>query len=148
MKRKFLFAVIAALGLASGAEARDYFGVRFGFPELGVQLGSTDLISRNLGGRLTVDFGYYVNGVVLGGDILYTLVLPTPGSSFDLDVYFGGGVGFGFSNGSRLGWNVHGVLGLDFLVTRDLAIFAEVRPLGYADYGYYYGGSLGLNFRL
>ena len=148
MKRAFLVAALAALSLAPTAQARDYFGVRFGFPELGVQLGSTDLISRNLGGRLTVDFGYRNSSVILGGDILYTLVIPTPGSSFDLDVYFGGGVGFGFAGGNSFGYNVHGVLGLDFLLTRDFAIFAELRPVGFSEAGYYYGGSLGLNFRL
>ncbi len=140
-----LFALYSVAG--SAAQARDYFGVRLGFPGLGLQFGSTNLITRNLGGRLTVDFVYYRNGAVVGGDILYSLNFNPSRSSFDFSVYFGGGVGVGFAN-SAFDYDLHGVIGLEFLPIRDLGLFVEVRPLGFTTGGYYFGGAVGLNFGL
>jgi hypothetical protein len=149
--KKLLIILVSSLSFMtlSQAEARNYFGIRFGFPELGVQIGSTTVFGRNVGGRLTADFGYYSNAVLIGGDILYYLTIPTPGASFDLDFYVGGGLGVGFTtNNSGLGYNIHFVLGLELLFTRDLSLFFEARPFGYGNFGYYYGGALGLNFRI
>lgn len=156
MKRNFrrntLIALTAALSLAPVADARDYFGIRFGFPEVGLSLGSTTLISRNLGGRLTVDFGYYSNVAILGGDILYTLPIDPPGRGLSLELYFGGGLGFGL--GRYTGFdNIHGVVGANIQFNRDLGVFIEARPFGYGPNGYgpsgyYYGAGIGLNFTL
>jgi hypothetical protein len=140
-------AITAALSLAPVADARDYFGIRFGFPEVGLSLGSTTLISRNLGGRLTVDFGYYSNAAILGGDILYTLPLDPPGRGLSFELYFGGGLGFAL--GRYTGFdNVHGVIGANVQVNRDFGVFIEGRPFGYGPSGYYYGAGIGLNFTL
>jgi hypothetical protein len=148
MNNRFRVLILTALlALGSSAQARDYFGVRFGFPELGLQIGSTTAFSRNLGGRLTVDFGYRNNSFLVGGDVLYTIVIPTPNTSLDLEVYLGGGLGLGFAP-SAVDYNLHFVLGLEFLLTRQIGVFIEGRPVGYGSLGYYYGGSLGLNFRL
>jgi hypothetical protein len=149
--KKVLLILVSSLSLMgfTGAEARDYFGIRFGFPELGVQLGSTSVFGRNVGGRLTADFGYSNSSVLVGGDILYYIVIPTPGVSFDLDFYVGGGLGVGFgTNGGAFGYNAHFVLGVDFLFTRSLGLFLEARPFGFGSYGYYYGGAFGFNFTL
>ena len=156
MKRHFsrnaLIAITAALSLAPVADARDYFGIRFGFPEVGLSLGSTTLISRNLGGRLTVDFGYYSNVAILGGDILYTVPIDPPGRGLSLELYFGGGLGFGL--GRYTGFdNIHGVVGANIQFNRDLGVFIEARPFGYGPNGYgpsgyYYGAGIGLNFTL
>ena len=144
-------ALIAAMSLAPIADARDFFGVRFGFPEIGLQLGSTTLISRNLGGRLTVDFGYSSNAAILGGDILYTLPIDLPGRGLNLELYFGGGLGFALGRYSGFD-NVHGVIGANLQLNRDIGIFIEGRPFGYgydSGYGrYYYGGGIGLNFTI
>ncbi|NJK44289.1 MAG: hypothetical protein HC933_08400 [Pleurocapsa sp. SU_196_0] len=104
--KKLLIILVSSLSFMtlSQAEARNFFGIRFGFPELGVQIGSTTVFGRNVGGRLTADFGYYSNAVLIGGDILYYLTIPTPGASFDLDFYVGGGLGVGFTtNNNGLG---------------------------------------------
>jgi hypothetical protein len=149
--KKVLLILVSSLSLMtlSSADARSFFGIRFGFPELGVQFGSTNVFGRNVGGRLTADFGYYNNAILVGGDILYYLTIPTPGVSFDLDFYVGGGLGVGFlTNNNGVGYNIHFVLGLEFLFTRDLSLFFEARPVGYGNFGYYYGGALGVNFRL
>jgi hypothetical protein len=150
MKRVLLILISSVSLMAlSGAEARNFFGVRFGFPELGVQIGSTTAFGRNVGGRLTADFGYYNNSILVGGDILYFLTIPTPGVTFDLDFYLGGGLGVGFLTDNRgVGYNIHFVLGLEFLLTRDLGVFFEARPIGYGNFGYYYGGAIGVNFRI
>ena len=150
MKKFWLMLVtIGSLMGFTTADAREFFGIRLGFPELGVQLGSTSVFGRNIGGRLTADFGYSNNNIVLGGDILYYLTIPTPGASFDLDVYLGGGVGVGIgTNGGAIGYNAHAVLGLELLFTRSLSAFVEVRPFGFGNLGYYYGGAIGVNFRL
>ena len=149
--KKFGLILVSTLSLmiASQADAREFFGIRLGFPELGVQLGSTSVFGRNIGGRLTADFGYNNNNIVLGGDILYYLTIPTPGVNFDLDVYLGGGVGVGIgTNGGAIGYNAHAVLGLELLFTRSFSGFLEVRPFGFGNLGYYYGGAIGVNFRL
>jgi hypothetical protein len=147
IRRNALIILTAALSLAPSAAARDYFGIRLGFPEVGLQLGSTTLISRNLGGRLTIDFGYYRNNAILGGDILYTLPLDPPGRGLSFELYFGGG--FGFALGRDTGFdNVHGVIGANVQVTRDFGLFIEGRPFGYGSGSYYYGGGIGLNFTL
>ncbi len=150
--KKVVLILVSSLSLMvfSGAEARNYFGIRFGFPELGVQFGGTNVFGRNVGGRVTADFGYYNNSVLVGGDILYYITIPTPGVSFDLDLYVGGGVGVGFvtNNAGGLGYNIHFVLGAEFLLTNALGIFVEARPFGYGNFGYYYGGALGLNFKI
>ena len=145
--KRVLRALIVLLACCSVAEARDYFGVRLGFPGLGLQVGSTDLISRNLGGRLTVDFVYFRNGAVVGGDILYTLNFDTRRSALDFALYFGLGVGLGVSN-NAFDYDLHGVIGFEFLPIRDLGLFVEVRPLGFTTGGYYFGGAIGLNFGL
>jgi hypothetical protein len=137
----------AFLVLGSSAQARDYFGIRFGFPELGLQIGSTSAFGRNLGGRLTVDFGYRNNTFIVGGDLLYTIVIPTPNTRLDLEFYLGGGLGLGFAP-NVVDYNLHLVLGFEFLITRQIGIFIEGRPVGYGSFGYYYGGALGINFRL
>jgi hypothetical protein len=148
MNNRFRILMLTALlALGSSAQARDYFGIRFGFPELGLQIGSTTAFSRNLGGRLTVDFGYRNNSFLVGGDLLYTIIIPTPRSSLDLEFYLGGGLGLGFAS-NDLDYNLHLVLGLELLFTRQISIFIEGRPVGYGSSGYYYGGSLGINFRL
>ena len=73
----------------------------------------------------------------------------TSSVSFDLDVYLGGGLGVGIStNGGTIGYNAHAVLGLELLFTRSISGFIEVRPLGFGNLGYYYGGAVGVNFRL
>jgi hypothetical protein len=141
------YVLIAWFALFSAADARDYFGIRIGFPEIGLQIGSTNLIARNLGGRLTIDFAYWRNGALVGGDILYTLNIPTPRSAIDFAVYFGLGVGVGFTN-SAFDYNLHGVIGLEVLPIPDLGLFVEVRPIGLTTGGYYFGGSIGLNFQL
>ncbi len=146
-KRICILIVTVLLAINSSAQARDYFGIRFGFPELGLQLGSTTVFGRNLGGRLTVDFGYRNNSFIVGGDILYTIIIPTPNTSLDLEFYLGGGLGLGFAP-DVLAYNLHFVLGLEFLLTRQIGIFIEGRPVGYGNFGYYYGGALGINFRL
>ena len=59
MKKFWLMLVtIGSLMGFTTADAREFFGIRLGFPELGVQLGSTSVFGRNVGGRLTADFGY------------------------------------------------------------------------------------------
>lgn len=149
--KKFWLILISSLSLMgfTAADAREFFGIRLGFPELGVQFGSTSVFGRNIGGRLTADFGYGNSSVVLGGDILYYLTIPTPGASFDLDVYLGGGVGVGIgTSGGSIGYNAHAVLGLELLFTRNISGFIEVRPFGFGNLGYYYGGAIGVNFRL
>ena len=79
MKRFWLILIfIVSLTGFTQAAARSFFGIRLGFPEIGVQLGSTSVFGRNVGGRLTADFGYNNNNVVLGGDILHYLTIPTP----------------------------------------------------------------------
>ncbi len=151
MKRTLiLLTFLAAFGFSGACEARNYFGVRFGYPELGLQIGNSNLFAKNLGGRVTADFNYYGSSVVLGADLLYTLPVPTPNTSFDLAFYLGGGLGLGLglNGGQNFGYNLHGVLGLDFIVNKDFSLFLEVRPFGWGDYGYYYGGSLGLNLTL
>jgi hypothetical protein len=148
MNKRFMILIAAMLlAIGSSAQARDYFGIRFGFPELGLQLGSTTAFSRNLGGRLTVDFGYRNNSFIIGGDILYTIIIPTPNTRLDLEFYLGGGLGVGFAP-NVVDYNLHFVLGLEFLLTRQIGIFIEGRPVGYSSLGYYYGGALGINFRL
>lgn len=149
--KKFWLILVSSVSLMcyTQADAREFFGIRLGFPEIGVQLGSTSVFGRNVGGRLTADFGYNNNNVLLGGDILYYLTIPTPGVSFDLDIYLGGGVGVGIgTNGGTFGYNAHAVLGLELLLTRSLSGFLEVRPFGFGNLGYYYGGAIGVNFRL
>jgi hypothetical protein len=135
LRRNALLALTAALSLAPVADARDYFGIRFGFPEVGLSLGSTTLISRNLG------------AAILGGDILYTLPLDPPGRGLSFELYFGGGLGFAL--GRYTGFdNVHGVIGANVQVNRDFGLFIEGRPFGYGPGGYYYGAGIGLNFTL
>lgn len=145
--KRVLRALIVLFALSGVAEARDYFGVRLGFPGIGLQVGSTDLISRNLGGRLTVDFVYFRNGAVVGGDILYSLNFDSRRSSLNFSLYFGLGVGLGVAN-SAFDYDLHGVIGFEFLPIRDLGLFVEVRPLGFTTGGYYFGGAIGLNFTL
>jgi hypothetical protein len=147
LKRNALIALTAALSLAPVADARDYFGIRFGFPEVGLSLGSTTLISRNVGGRLTVDFGYYRNTAILGGDLLYSLPIDPPGRGLIFEIYFGGGIGFALGRDTGFD-NVHGVIGANVQLNRDLGIFIEGRPLGYGPYGYYYGANIGINLTL
>jgi hypothetical protein len=150
VRRNALIALTAAMSLVGTADARDYFGIRFGFPEVGLSLGSTSLISRNIGGRLTVDFGYYSNAAVLGGDLMYILPIDPPGRGLSFELYFGGGLGFALGRSSGFD-NIHGLVGANVQINRDLGVFAELRPFGYGNAyygGYYYGGSLGLNFTL
>jgi hypothetical protein len=147
MKRLFTFlvAIIAILAL-QGADARSYFGVRLGYPELGVQLGNTTFFSREIGGRITADFGYDNNTIVLSGDALYNIPIPTPNTALDLNVYLGGGVGLVV--GDRvLSYNVHGVLGVDILLSPAIGVFLETRPAFGGNRGYF-GAGAGINFRL
>jgi hypothetical protein len=148
MKRFFTFlAAVVAMTALSGADARNYFGVRLGYPELGVQLGSTNFFSRDVGGRITADFGYYnSNTIVLGADALYNIPIPTPNTSLDLNVYVGGGLGLVLGN-RVLGYNIHGVLGVDILLSPAIGVFLETRPAFGGTFGYF-GAGAGLNFRL
>jgi hypothetical protein len=148
MKRIFTFlATVVVMTALSGADARNYFGVRLGYPELGVQLGSTNFFSREIGGRVTADFGYYSgSSLVLGADVLYNIPISTPNTALDLNVYLGGGLGLVV--GERgFDYNVHGVLGIDVLLSPTVGVFLETRPAFGGRYGYF-GAGAGINFRL
>jgi hypothetical protein len=149
MKRFFMFlATVMTVVALQAADARTSFGVRLGFPELGVQVSNTNFFSSRVGGRITADFGYIgSNTIVLGADVLYSLPIPTQGSSIDLEAYLGGGLGVALGNRSSA-YNVHLVLGLELLLNRDLGVFVEARPVVAGNYGYWYGAGLGLNIRL
>ncbi|HEX2864728.1 MAG TPA: hypothetical protein VHN99_09175, partial [Deinococcales bacterium] len=124
-------AILAAgMGLAGNAAASNYFGVRLGYPEVGLQVGSTNLFGPHFGGRITADFWYGAGLVALNGDALYSIPLGTPGAGADLDFYFGGGLGvvLDTSGAQALGYNVHGVLGLGLVASKDVTVFLETRP--------------------
>jgi hypothetical protein len=152
--KKLLSIIFVFFALSSLADAqvanRSYFGVRLGFPELGVQLGNTSVFGRGIGGRLTLDFGAFRgNDLLLGGDILVHLPIPTPGSSLDLEVYVGGGAAIGLNTiDSNLAFNVHLVLGLELLLNRSVSVFLEARPVASGNTGFSVAGAAGLNLRL
>jgi hypothetical protein len=145
----FAFLVFSSFATAQ-TSSRSYFGVRLGFPELGVQLGNTAVFGRGIGGRLTLDFGAFRgNELLLGGDILAHLPIPTPGSSLDLEVYVGGGAAVGLNTlESNLAFNVHLVLGLELLLNRSVSVFLEARPVASGNTGFSVAGAAGLNLRL
>jgi hypothetical protein len=151
--KKVLPLIVSLLAFSSLAHAqtsnRSYFGIRLGFPELGVQLGNTSVFGRGVGGRLTLDFAFQGNGVLVGGDILAHIPIPTPGSSLDLEVYAGGGAAVGLrTNRNELAFNVHLVLGVELLLNRSISVFLEARPVGFGDTGFSVAGAAGLNFRV
>jgi hypothetical protein len=152
--KKILSVLIAFFVFSSLVNAqasnRSYFGVRLGFPELGVQLGNTSVFGRGIGGRLTLDFGAFRgNELLLGGDILVHIPIPTPGSNLDLEVYVGGGAAIGLNTiDSNLAFNVHLVLGLELLLNRNISLFLEARPVASGNTGFSVAGAAGLNLRI
>jgi hypothetical protein len=144
-----IIALLVGSSFANAQSNRNYFGIRLGFPEIGVQIGSTNIFARNIGGRLTLDFAFAGNGVLVGADVLGYFNIPTPGSSLDVDVYAGAGAAVGLrSNNNNLAFDIHLVLGLELLLSKSFGLFVEARPVGFGDSGFSFAGAIGINFRI
>ncbi len=150
--RKIVTIIIVLLvssSFANAQSARNYFGIRLGFPEVGVQIGSTNIFARNIGGRLTLDFAFASNGVLVGADVLGYFTIPTRGSSIDLDVYVGAGAAIGIrTSRNEPAFDIHLVLGLELLLNNSISFFVETRPVGFGDSGFSVAGAVGINFRV
>lgn len=146
MKRFLLVALVglaAAFPLAWAQDAEPYAGGGFGLEFIGggsavaltFQGGADDLLG-SLGLRGNLDVGISGSFFELAVDLLANF------PSDDLNPYVGGG--FGIIPGGSVGFNIHGVGGLEFFATENVGLFAELQPKLYVTGGTSFG--VGLRF--
>ncbi|MBO1435871.1 P44/Msp2 family outer membrane protein [Meiothermus sp. CFH 77666] len=138
MKRILLPLVLIFFGLLTpGLAQRAYLGGTFAFTlndstaTFGVQFGANFTPAFGARGVLSFSSGGGLTGFGFGADGLY--LVATPNSP--INPYIGAGVGLGFLSGFVQGASVSGivfegsgVLGVEYLINRQFAIFGEARP--------------------
>ncbi|WP_337867493.1 hypothetical protein [Meiothermus sp.] len=138
MRKILLPLALMIFGLFTQSLAqRPYLGGTFAFAlndstaTFGVQFGANFTPAFGARGVLSFSSGGGLTGFGFGADGLY--LVTTPNSP--VNPYLGAGVGLGFLSGFLQGASVSGivfeasgVLGVEYLVNRQFAIFAEARP--------------------
>ncbi|GEM82646.1 outer membrane beta-barrel protein [Meiothermus hypogaeus] len=138
MKKILLPLVLIVFGLlAQSLAQRPYLGGTFAFAlndstaTFGVQFGANFTPAFGARGSLTFSSGGGLTGFGFGVDGLY--LITTPNSP--INPYIGAGVGLGFLSGfvqgasvSGLVFGADGILGVEYLLNRQFALFAEARP--------------------
>lgn len=138
MKRILLPVVLIFVGLLTqGLAQQAYLGGTFAFAlndstaTFGVQFGANFTPTFGARGSLTFSSGGGLTGFGFGMDGLY--LIATPNSP--INPYIGAGVGLGFLSGfaqgasvSGLVFGADGIIGVEYLLNRQFAVFAEARP--------------------
>ncbi len=145
--KKWLIAIIVMLGFAASANAQS-FGVRL----IGAQYNTFD---PGKGTGLQVAVGTLFFSFDL--EVNYIIGRQTISDDKKFSFFYGAGVnaGFlGFFSFGALGIGAHGVLGLEYLLQKDLSLGLSLHPgirfyLGSASFvAPYFGGGLFLNFKI
>jgi hypothetical protein len=165
MKKK-LGMLIAMFALLNSSALADSFGVRFGFPNLGVQYTSGE--SFRISGYI---YPFYGLGIGVQGDLILGSIKGL-GNTDALNLYYGAGANAGyytFSSGniysySYLNVGVQGTGWLEYTLSPTLSAFVDasfgidygialggtgiLTGINYGGITPYYGGAFGLNFKL
>lgn len=148
--KKFITGAVVVLGLSmlgSAAQA-DSFGVRTGYPFLGVQY--------TMGGApSTPGLRFVLSSLFVNANLQadYLLHMPLP-SLENFSLYYGGGANLDVAFGGGFGIGAQGTVGVEYQLTHQLSIFGDTslgvtfRPSSNAPIQPYYGGGFGVNFRI
>jgi hypothetical protein len=152
--KKWIIALVAALGFAASQADAASFGVRLGYP-IGVQYTSTDPGNAAGGFRIALNTFFFFDATLQGDYFFGSVPL---GTGLPLSLYYGAGahVGYLFYGGFRFGAQATG--GLEYLLQPTISLgidlslgvsFYTAGALGTAGFiAPYFGGSFFANFKI